>query len=158
MRDLEDFFDPTLKLPIRGKTYVVPSPDAKTGLRVQRLMTTGAIAAAGGEVSEDDLAALELDDDAERDLYLRLLGSTYDEMIGDGLPWEMIRHAGGTAMMWVAFGTESAERFWESAGEADRPEPQDRKAPAAKKSARRGSRGGSTGQRKQTTGSASPAS
>ena len=151
MRDLDEFFDPTLRLPIRGKVYVVASPDAKTGLRVQRLMSTGAVAAMGGEVSDADLESLEFDDDEERDLYLRILGPAYDEMLADGLPWEIVQHAGQTALMWVAFGREAAERVWESVGEAHRPEPQDRKAPAAKKkSARQGSRGGSTARSKQT--------
>jgi hypothetical protein len=162
MRDLDEFFDPSLRLPIRGKTYVVESPDAKTGLRVQRLLTTGVVAAAGGEVSQEDLDSLELDDKAELDLYLGLLGSTYDEMVADGLPWEMIKHAGGTAMMWVAFGIEAAERFWEDgapSGEASRPEPQDHKAPAASQPSRRAaSRGTSTGQRKRTPTSPSPTS
>ncbi|HET6915576.1 MAG TPA: hypothetical protein VFH56_05745 [Acidimicrobiales bacterium] len=156
MRDLDEFFNPTLRLPIHGKVYVVASPDAKTGLRVQRLMSVGAYAAAGGEVTDDDLDSLEFDDDEERDLYLRILGPAYDEMVADGLPWEIVQHAGQTALTWVAFGRDAADRIWESVGEPQRPEPQDRKAPAAKKkSARQGSRGGSTGRSKQTVTSPS---
>jgi len=162
MRDLAEFFDPTLRLPIRGKVYVVESPDAKTGIHVQRLMTTGVLASSGAEVSQDRLDELELDDADEIDLYKRLLGPAYDEMLADGLPWAIVKHAGVTAFMWVAYDRDSAERFWESAaGEAKRPEPQDRKAPAVKKAAksgRQGSRGGSTAQRKSTTTSPSPQS
>lgn len=160
MRDLAEFFDPTLKLPIKGKVYVVLAPDAKTGIHVQRLMTTGMLASSGVEVSQAKLDELELDDDDEIDLYQRLLGAVYDEMVADGLPWPFIKHAGVTAFMWVAYDKESAERFWESgAGEAKGPTPQDRKASAMKKkSGRQGSRGGSTGPRRSTKTSPSPAS
>jgi hypothetical protein len=110
-------------------------------------------------VSQDRLDELELDDADEIDLYKRLLGPAYDEMLADGLPWAIVKHAGVTAFMWVAYDRDSAEKYWESAaGEARRPEPQDRKAPAAKKSARQGSRGGSTAPRKSTKTSPSPAS
>jgi hypothetical protein len=160
MRDLAEFFDPTLKLPIAGKVYVVQPPDAKTGIHVQRLMTTGMLAASGGEVSQSQLDELELDDADEINLYQKLLGAVYDEMLADGHPWPYVKHAGVTAFMWVAYGKDSAEQFWESAaGEAKRPEPQDRKATASNNRSRRaGSRDGSTAPRKRTTTSASPTS
>jgi len=132
-KDLEDFLDPTLVLPIRGKKYVVPSPPADLGLRVQRLVALGNAAANGLDLSPEDLASIDLDDDEERDLLPRLLGSAYGEMVADGLPWEWVKHAGTTALMWVGLGYEAAEAFWSSAvGEARRPVPQDHKAPAPK--------------------------
>ena len=117
MRDLEDFIDPTLRLPIRGKTYVVESPDAALGLKVQQLWTIGAAASQGVEVSEAELKSLSLDDDDERDLLIRLLGATYDQMRADGVPWAWVRHAGVTVMFWVAASREAAEAYWESPGE-----------------------------------------
>lgn len=146
-KELDEFFDPTLRLPIRGNVYVVPSPDAKTGLWCQRMLATGAIAATGGDISADEIAALELDDTQEREMYKIVLGTAWDEMLDDGLPWDIIRHAGITAFMWVASGRETAEAYWASggdSGEARRPTPQDHKAPARTRSARRGSRGSSS--------------
>lgn len=140
-RELDEFFDPTLRLPIRGKVYVIKSVDAKTGIRLQRLFTVGAQAVAGAEVSSEQLASLELDDSEEFELYQTVLGDAYDEMIADELPWDIIRHAGTTAFMWAAGNRQAAEDFWASPGEA-RPVPQDRLP--KKKSARRGSRAGST--------------
>lgn len=140
--DLQEFFDPTLRLPIGGKEYVVPSPDAKTGVWCQRLLTTGVFAASGAEVTDSDLAAIQLDDDQERNLYQRVLGAAFEEMVADGVPWEMVRHAGATAFMWVASGREAAEECWAAPmGEARRPA---RRTSAKKKSARPASRGSSS--------------
>lgn len=139
-RDLDEFFDPTLRLPIRGKTYVVQSVDAKTGLWCQRALTVGVQAVSGGDLTEAQIDGLELDDAQELDLYRKVLGDVYDEMLADGLPWEILRHAGMTAFMWAAGNKQAAEDYWESPGETRR-EPQDR---LPKKSARRGSRAGST--------------
>lgn len=112
--DLDEFFDPTLKLPIGGKTYVVPSPDAKTGLWAQGMMTA-AVQIRAGE-TPDGLEALVLDDDEERDLYERLLGDAYAEMVADGVKWHKIKHAGTTALWWVVYGKDVAERFWNAGG------------------------------------------
>jgi hypothetical protein len=142
LRDLTEFFDPTLRLPMKGKVYVVESPEAGVGIHIQRLFNTATAAFAGAELSTEDLAALELDDAEEQDLYPRVLGATYREMVDDGLPWVWIKHAGTTALMWIGLGIEAAENFWEEApqGEARRPVPQDRKAPAKKASPKTGTR------------------
>ena len=134
-RDLDEFLDPTLKLPIRGKTYVVQSVDAKTGLWCQRMMHVAVTAVAGLSMSEADAASLDLDDHQELDLYQRVLGDAYDEMVADGLPWEWIKHAGTTAFMWAAGNREQAESFWASPGKA-RATPQDRKRPRKKSAPR----------------------
>lgn len=138
-KDLDEFLKPTIELPIRGKVYVVKSVDAATGVWCQRMMHVAVTVFAGIEVSEADASSLMLDDEQERNLYQRVLGDTYDEMVADGLPWEWIKHAGATAFMWAAGDRERAETYWASPGKG-RPTPQDRK----RKSARQGSRAGST--------------
>jgi len=134
-KELEEFFDAQITLPILGREYVIESPDAETGLLCQRIMASAATVMAGGEASEADTAKIRLDDDEERDLYERLLGAAWDQMIADKVPWTLIKHAGSTALVWVTAGRDDAEAFWEagpkSPGPGPRP-PQDRK-PAAKK-------------------------
>jgi len=134
--------------------YVVASPDAETGLWCQRMLTTAAVGAGGHDLSENEVDDLLLDDDQERALYRRVLGSVYDELIKDGVSWERLKHVGTTAFMWAAGNKQTAEEFWNSGGDVSgeplRPVPQDHKASAkkvAKKSpskARQGSRAGST--------------
>ena len=156
-RDLDEFFDSSLQLPIGGRVYAIPSPDGETGLWVQRVIALGEKTARGQQVSDDQAASLELDDDEERSLHERLLGPVLDDMIEDGCSWEQIKLAGNTAMVWTGFGLEAAERFWNSGGlpEAQAPEakkPQDRKIRAVGQSTRkRGSESGTTPRRSSRT-------
>lgn len=142
-KDLDEFFDDTLRLPVGGKVYVVKSVDALTGLWCQRMLGTAAMVAGGAEMSEDDVKPLMLDDDDEMALYKRVLGDTYDELIADGVSWERLKHVGTTAFMWASGDRSTAEAFWVSGspvGEPRRPVPQDRKAPAKKASSPRKAR------------------
>lgn len=117
---LDEF--PTLKLPIKGKTYVVKAPDAATGLWVQSIMVAASAIRAGQEPAESDLSTV-LDDDDERDLHRRVLGDTFDELVADKIPWPALKKAGATTVMWITYGDDVAERFWNGATD-------DPKAPA----------------------------
>lgn len=150
-RDLDEFFDPSLRLPIGGKTYTVPPPDAEVGLLCQRLMHAGLAAQAGQEVDQDGLNRLAdavLSDEQEKDLYKRLLGPVWEELFADRVSWPVIQHVGETALLWVAAGVDAAARHWEAgAGEAQAPaNRKTRRAAAAQaRSTRsRGSRSGTT--------------
>lgn len=110
--------DPVLRLPVHGKTYVVPSPDARTGLWATSMMQAGAAVFAG--VTPDEDARLQLDDDEERDVYRRILGPVYDELLADKVPWSTFKRVGTTALVWVTLGEEAAERAW-NRGRGDLP-------------------------------------
>ncbi|MEU8950895.1 hypothetical protein [Streptomyces sp. NPDC048489] len=110
--ELGELLDGTLKLPISGKTYVVPAPPASTGLRVQAIMQAAATAADGGKINEPILA-----DAAERDMYLDVLGTAHAEMIADGVDWPTLKHAAVTAMVWIVQSKDAAERYWNSGGD-----------------------------------------
>jgi hypothetical protein len=116
-QDLDEFFSSDLRLPIGGKEYVIPSADAATGLQCQRLFQILAKAQdRGTEVDDDDLAKLDLDDEEERSLYERLLGTAMDDMVADGVAWEKVKHCGITALIWTAGNTDAAEKYWASGG------------------------------------------
>jgi len=119
--DLADFFDPSLRLPIRGKTYVVPPLPAAAGLRFQALHNIAMARAARQPLSERDLALLDLDDEAEADLQRTALGGAWQEMVDDGLDWPTIQHAGTTAYVHWTQGRARAEEFWASPGKAPAP-------------------------------------
>lgn len=127
-RDLDDFLTDTIDLPIRGKTYTVSAPDGETGLLCQRLLALGA-QSAKGETDEKST----LDDGDERDLYQRVLGPVWDEMMADKVSWPWIKRASTTVMFWCTLGLAAAETYWNS--EPDGPkvpkQPQDHK-PGAK--------------------------
>ena len=143
LEPLESFFDATLTLPISAKkSYVIPSPDADTGLQVQRLTIIGQRAAQNESLSDDDKAFLqsmpELDDEQ---LLRRLLSDkVVDQMVADKLSWHARQVVVGAVMHWVAFGQEAAEEYWKAAaGPKSQPAaaPQDRKAPAKKAAAKK---------------------
>ncbi|QFY09644.1 hypothetical protein GBF35_25975 [Nonomuraea phyllanthi] len=114
LKALDEFFDDTLTLPISGKEYTIPAPDAETGLLCQRLMQAGVAAANGQAADLSDLA--ELDDDQETDLYRRCLGTVYDELLADKVTWPRIKHAGITAFLWIAVDLDAAMKFWDAGG------------------------------------------
>lgn len=144
-KELDDVFDSSLKLPIGGKIYTVHAVDAKTGLWLKSITEIAArrmnTAAGGGpkELSEQEAASLELDDDEEFDLFQKLLGPTLEELKADGVDWERIKLVGKTATIYAMHDKDTAEQFWNNGGTFPkvRKKPTDRKAPA--KSARQGS-------------------
>lgn len=147
-REIDEFFDPSLRLPIHGKVYVIPPPDGEVGLLCQRLMHAGLAAESGQDVDEkglNQLAETVLDDDQEKDLFRRILGPVQDEMIADGVDWPTRQHVEQTALIWVAAGLDAAAKHWESAsGEASTPNRATRRATAAAARSTR-ARGSATG-------------
>ncbi|MEV4806761.1 hypothetical protein AB0K18_42775 [Nonomuraea sp. NPDC049421] len=115
-KDLDEFFDDGLALPVGGKTYRIPAPSAEVGLYCQRLAEAGVAAANGKDAPE-----AELDDVRELDLYQKVLGPVYDELIADGVSWPKIKHVGITAFMWTAGNDEAAAAYWEKGPEAAAP-------------------------------------
>lgn len=131
--DLDEFFDDTLRLPISGKVYVIQPVDSKTGLNMQRMMTIATQAAVGVDISPEQVAALELDDAGEDQLYRLALGDVYDQLVADGVNWPRLKHAGLTAYFFQITGREMAEKVWATGGPGKAPKrPTDRK-PKAKK-------------------------
>ncbi|WP_171074152.1 DUF7426 family protein [Nonomuraea basaltis] len=146
-KDLDEFFDPTLKLPVGGKTYVIPPPSGEVGLLCQRLMHAGLAAQTGQDVDEEGLTKLAeavLDDDQEKDLYRRILGPVWDELFTDKVLWPKIQHVGQTALIWVAAGLEAAAKHWESGPEGEAQAPTRTAASAATSTRARGSATGTT--------------
>ncbi|GAA2895567.1 DUF7426 family protein [Nonomuraea rubra] len=147
-QDLDEFFDDTLPLPVGGKWYRIPAPDAEVGLLCQRLMHAS-MAAEQGETVDDpklnELAEVVLSDDEERDLYQRILGPVWHELRTDGVSWPKVQHVGATALVWVAAGKEAAAKIWASGGVGEAPAPNraTRRATAAAATSTR-SRGSAT--------------
>jgi hypothetical protein len=141
-KDYDEFAaDGALRIPIRGKLYLIPDVDAKTGLYFERLLAAGVSVHLGADLT--DLPRPDLDDDQERTLYQRALGTAYDEMMADGCPWPAVKRAGVTAFLHVS-DPDLAEKYWNS-GAADVPP-----ASAPNRAARRAST--STGAARTTRG------
>ena len=90
-----------------GKTYKFASPDAKTGLLLASLANLAVKARLGGDIGKQ-AAALELDDDQERDLMRDVMGPTLDEMIADGVSWVRIQKLNRYLFIHFAMGEDAA--------------------------------------------------
>ncbi|MGK3093782.1 hypothetical protein ACG93S_28760 [Streptomyces sp. WAC01490] len=109
---LGDFLDDALELPVKGedgetRTYRITGPNARDGLRIERITTLAARLAAGGEAP----TAPVLDDAEELDLYRMCLGTTYEPLL-DEVSWAAFRHVALTAMMWITADRETAAAYW----------------------------------------------
>ncbi|QDM56361.1 tail assembly chaperone [Gordonia phage Sidious] len=138
-KDLNEFFKPGLQLPIRGKTYTIPSVNAEDGLRLRLLFSDPSVSLTdegelkeimtllGAEwvpkietvnVTDPTTGGFAVDEngkvlttEADRGSYH---GGIYQEMADDGLSWEEIIHAGKTALFNAGLGRTLAEVFWET--------------------------------------------
>lgn len=112
-----------LDLPSGPREYVVADVSASTGRWVTRLTDKAAEAKKrldAGEDGEDIDADLHLSDEAERDLYEELLGTTLDDLEADGVRWKQVQRVGSIAYAWVLRGIEGAQRVWEGAPKPNR--------------------------------------
>lgn len=119
--DLGEYLSRTLDLPVAGKTYRVPSPPARVGLRLQAGWAVTAARRAGVDPKQHQVRILATDD-GSTSLEQDALGPVYDEMLADGVTVETITHAGMTAYLWIVAGERAARAWWVAPlGEASRP-------------------------------------
>ncbi|WP_336819016.1 DUF7426 family protein [Gordonia sp. MMO-8] len=134
-QDLREFHDPDLLLPIGGKEYRIPQPDAARGLEIRQLFASDVLNEATelehimdilGAVWVPDVQQVhvlnpitglpELDDDGEPIVdekdFGKWDGGVWSEMVEAGITWEEIMHAGRTAMIDVGMGRVVAETHW----------------------------------------------
>lgn len=114
--DLDQFFEGTLTLPIKGKNYTVQPPAYHVGMYVQRLIEAGA-AVASGRIATDDMPKIDLNDGEEFDLYETICGATIAELKADNVPWPKIQIFANTVFIWIGMGEQAALAFWRSGGD-----------------------------------------
>lgn len=115
MRDLREFHDPHLYLPIGGKTYKVECPDAARGLELRRMLNDPEIRWTDEEELSElaDLLGATIDVNADGDPVYK--GGAWGEMVDDGISWPEIVHAGRTALVHYGQSAALGEIYWETA-------------------------------------------
>lgn len=103
-RELREFYDPSLHLPVGGKIYSIPAAQMDQALRLRHSVVNG--------MSEIQ----ELAEIAE------LLGPVAEQMLTDGVRWTEYLHVGRTALIWCGTNSDLAEAHWlfGQLGERDR--------------------------------------
>lgn len=139
---IDELFDETIVLPIKGRKYTIPSPSASAGLRMQRLLQ-GAVRADKAGVDPDKELLDDLDEIA---LFRDTLGPAFDEMDADGVSFAWVKHAAMTATVWSTISREAAEEYWTRSGDPEPPAPnrESRRSAAAAKTRSRGSTSGTS--------------
>lgn len=113
--DLTDFLDDSgLHVTIAGKEFVIPSPDAETGLKLQALAQIGAKVQQGVQVPEGELKSIQLDDNDERKFTDMVLGSSLDEFKAAGLNWVQLSRLAQYAFTHFALSPETARKALEA--------------------------------------------
>lgn len=128
------------------KVYRIESVPAETGIFVQEMFALALAVKNGAEVSDADRERLKLDDEQEVEFNKDLLGDTYDEMIKDGVSWEVMKTVISVVMVWTAQNLETAIEVWETemvTGPKPPPNRAERRA-SAKSTKKQGSRAGTT--------------
>ncbi len=112
-----------------GRSYRIPSPDAATGIRLTAMVNLGVGLASGGKMDPKDAEKLKLDDDQEKDFLEEVLGSTYAELVADGVSWVRIQRLGRYALLYFTLGPEAAaSEAKRTSGEAPAPNRETRRA------------------------------
>lgn len=136
--DLRTFYDPTLTLPVGGKTYRIPAPSQADTLAVRQVIT--------GDVPDpteylDRLFRLL---GAARNKAGVYVGGLVDEMTADGLVWNELVRVAETAALHFGDNEDRARSWWaaelhndavmQAAADAleTEPKPKARKSPKAK--------------------------
>lgn len=132
------------------RDYVIPAPDADTGLRYTALATIAKKAANGEDIADTDLQALRLDDAEERDFAEQILGSeVLEQMREDKLPWPAITRTAQYAFTHFAVSPDAARKAFEAGAFSGKaPAPTNR---AARRSGAKSARPGSTASRTTRT-------
>lgn len=127
-------FETTLDLTVDDEhTYTVKSPSIKVGafiIEASNVIESLAACEEKGEEAPPELLEAvkrvqkgDAFGDESEDQYRAILGPVYDEMVDDGQPFEVLRMAMSTVMIWVKASREEAIKFWDEGG---RPNPTNR--------------------------------
>lgn len=116
LQDLRGLLDQDLELPIGGRTYKIPPPPGRTGIKLQLMRDAASMQAAGVELNASDRRLLLVNDDEESGFYDWTLGPAYPLMLEDDVTLPEIKIAAGAAFIYwtAAHGQEQAdlEAFW----------------------------------------------
>ncbi|GAA2327558.1 DUF7426 family protein [Dactylosporangium salmoneum] len=116
-KDLNEFFDPGLVLPVGGVEYAIQPPSATYGLWLQQMVVTGQALQ-----HEDDtdaiierVTALGTPPDGKTIPEI-VLGDAYSQMQANGVDLMRIKHCVNTALIWIVMGEEAAAHYWANPG------------------------------------------
>ncbi|MDF3280487.1 hypothetical protein [Gordonia sp. N1V] len=110
--DLDDFFDPCLRLPIGGTVYVIEPPSAMDVIRLRRKFADTNDRATALERLDWQAKMFGAEWDAEKEEYVGADGSVWAQMLADGVGGEEILRAANTALLHFGVSPDMALTYW----------------------------------------------
>lgn len=122
--------DQSLRLPIRGKEYVIQPPRADVGYALAMRLAAGVAVEAGLDLDDDTIteanAAVDIADEQLPDFARQCLNGPrngkpnpiYEQMLEDGLSHPEVEMAVQTAFLAWTVSREVAEHYWNTGGKA----------------------------------------
>ena len=111
-------FGVTLDLKVDDEhTYSVNSPSIKVGAWL--VESANVMTAAQSYTDEDEIPEVTSNDvlgEAPLEQYKTILGDAFDEMVEDGMPFEVVQMAVGAVVIWVQSSRQEAMEFWNRGG------------------------------------------
>lgn len=110
--DLNQYLDPHLTLPIKGRDFVVEAPSANEGLRLKaRVLGDEPMT----DLDETKLAVSLLGGryDEKNDKWVGPKGSVFSQMMNHA-DWDSVYRAAKTALIYFTISREIAEIFWQT--------------------------------------------
>lgn len=154
--------DNRLKLPVGDKLYAIPALSALNWIWLKAVWeknTPDVPAEKSDDASTAEQPEQPSEDPgpSEEELFTRVLGRVYQELMDDGATFEEVRVVGMTAVIDAIHGRPLAEAYWETGGIPGNPPARtedqiradlDTATPAAPSTRRRASRSGATAPKK----------
>lgn len=123
--DLSDFLDDDgLTVTLRGKEYLIPSPDAEKGLQLAAMANIGVKAKLGQDITEEQMRSIQIDTEGKDFIRFVLTDAVVDQMIVDGISWVALSRVAQYAFTHFALNPETARKALEAgmfAGKAPAP-------------------------------------
>lgn len=111
--DLDEFFDPCLRLPIGGTVYVIEPPSAADVIRLRRkFVDTQSRLSTGLDRLDWQAKILGAEWSNEKDEYVGAEGSVWEQMLADGVGGEEILRAANTALLHFGVNPDTAAAYW----------------------------------------------
>lgn len=124
LKELGDFLNPVLGIPVGGKVYNIPAMSAHNAALIAQT-TSAAIASGDGEV---DVTKLQVKTEDDAETYMeRILGPAYKELVDGGASLQAIQHVVTIVSLWTWSGFDAAQAYFTSGGKVL---PAKKKAPA----------------------------
>lgn len=117
LKELGDFLDPILSIPVKDRTYLIPAMDADLAVRMEQMIGAGEKAQRDEQLSAADIELVS--DDDTQGFYQSIFGAdNYQQMREDNLKHVALKHMTAIVFAWTFADFDTALQMWRAEGKA----------------------------------------